>query len=49
MATTPFMGPETTIFLASHGYGVRGMTIANTIYIDQSGSSRLENSPEKMR
>jgi len=28
--------PETTKFLASHGYEVRGMTIANTIYIDQS-------------
>jgi FkbM family methyltransferase len=30
------MEPETTNFLASHGYEVRGMTFANTIYMDQS-------------
>jgi len=34
---TSRMDPETTKFLASHGYEVRGMTIANTIYMDQSG------------
>jgi hypothetical protein len=34
--TTPRMDPETTKFLASHGYEVRGMTCANTIYLDQS-------------
>jgi FkbM family methyltransferase len=35
--TTFRMEPEITKFLASHGYVVRGMTIANTIYMDQSG------------
>jgi len=34
--TTLRMDPETTKFLASHGYEVRGMTCANTIYMDQS-------------
>lgn len=28
------MGSETTPFLASHGYEVRGMTFANTLYVD---------------
>jgi hypothetical protein len=36
VTTTTRMNPETTTFLASHGYEVRGMTIANTIYRDQS-------------
>jgi len=36
VAKTFGMEPETTNFLASHGYEVRGMTIANTIYMDQS-------------
>jgi len=36
IALTLRMDPETTKFLASQGYEVRGMTFANTIYIDQS-------------
>jgi FkbM family methyltransferase len=36
VSTTSRMDPETTKFLASHGYEVRGMTIANTIYMDQT-------------
>ena len=30
------MNPETTKFLAHQGYELRGMTCANTIYVDQS-------------
>jgi len=30
------MNPETTTFLSEKGYEVRGMTCANTIYVDQS-------------
>ena len=36
IAMTFRMEPETTKFLASHGFEVRGMTCANTIYMDQS-------------
>ncbi|HKI16858.1 MAG TPA: FkbM family methyltransferase [Isosphaeraceae bacterium] len=36
VAVTSLMEPETTNFLASHGYEVRGMTIANTIYVGRS-------------
>jgi len=36
VATTFRMDPETTRFLASQGYEVRGMTCANSIYVDQS-------------
>jgi hypothetical protein len=38
VAQTLGMEPDTTNFLASHGYEVRGMTIANTIYMDQRAS-----------
>jgi FkbM family methyltransferase len=38
IAMTFRMDPETTKFLASHGYEVRGMTCANTIYMDQSSA-----------
>ncbi len=35
VATTLKHNPETTPFLTSHGYEVRGMTFANTIYLDR--------------
>jgi hypothetical protein len=38
IAMTFRMDPETTKFLASHDYEVRGMTCANTIYMDRSGA-----------
>jgi hypothetical protein len=39
VALTFRMDPEITKFLATHDYLVRGMTFANTIYIDQPRSA----------
>jgi FkbM family methyltransferase len=39
------MDPETTTFLASMGYEPRGMTLANTIYIDQTLLAPRESRP----
>ncbi|MFO0825275.1 MAG: FkbM family methyltransferase [Gemmataceae bacterium] len=34
MTNTPKHNPDTTPFMIGHGYEVRGMTLANTIYVD---------------